>query len=76
MDFEFSVIVESIPALLAGAKLTWIIALLGISGGMAFGVVALDIFDDSLHLASAIWGLVAPPVYIEVACRGEPSGTV
>ncbi len=40
MDFEFSVIVESIPALLAGAKLTWIIALLGISGGMAFGVLA------------------------------------
>ncbi len=40
MDFEFSVIVESIPALLAGAKLTWIITLLGITGGMIFGVLA------------------------------------
>lgn len=40
MDFEFSVIVESIPALLAGAKLTWIITLLGICGGMVFGILA------------------------------------
>ena len=40
MDFEFSVIVDSIPALLAGAKLTWIITLLGISGGMVCGVLA------------------------------------
>ena len=27
--------------------------------GVAFGVFALDIFDDALHLASAIWALVA-----------------
>ena len=27
--------------------------------GRAFGVFALDIFDDALHLASAIWALVA-----------------
>ncbi|NCO53071.1 MAG: ABC transporter permease subunit [Deltaproteobacteria bacterium] len=40
MDFEFSVILESIPALLAGAKLTWIITLLGIFGGMIFGILA------------------------------------
>jgi glutamine transport system permease protein len=40
MDFEFSVITESIPALLAGAKLTWIITILGISGGMVFGILA------------------------------------
>ena len=40
MDFEFSVIVESIPALLAGAKLTCIITILGISGGMVFGILA------------------------------------
>lgn len=40
MDFEFSVILESIPALLAGAKLTWIITILGIIGGMVFGVLA------------------------------------
>lgn len=40
MDFEFSVIVESIPALLEGAKLTWIIAILGIIGGMGLGILA------------------------------------
>lgn len=40
MDFEFSVIAESIPALLEGAKLTWIITILGIVGGMFFGVLA------------------------------------
>lgn len=40
MDFEFSVIVESLPALLAGAKLTWIITILGIIGGMICGVLA------------------------------------
>ena len=27
--------------------------------GRAFGVFALDVFDDSLHLASAIWAFVA-----------------
>ncbi len=40
MDFQFSIILESIPTLLEGAKLTWIITLLGISGGMFFGVLA------------------------------------
>ncbi|MGI9389573.1 MAG: hypothetical protein ACR2O1_05890 [Boseongicola sp.] len=27
--------------------------------GVAFGIFALDIFDDALHAASAIWALVA-----------------
>ena len=27
--------------------------------GVVFGVFALDIFDDALHLASAIWALIA-----------------
>ena len=40
MGFEFSVILESLPALLIGAKLTWLITLLGISGGMCIGVLA------------------------------------
>lgn len=40
MGFEFSVITDSIPALLEGAKLTWIITLVGIVGGMIFGVLA------------------------------------
>jgi glutamine transport system permease protein len=40
MDFEFSVVVESLPALLGGAKLTCIITILGIVGGMACGILA------------------------------------
>ena len=40
MGFEFSVITESLPALLEGAKLTWFITILGITGGMVFGVLA------------------------------------
>jgi len=27
--------------------------------GVAFGVFALDLFDDALHLASALWALLA-----------------
>lgn len=27
--------------------------------GLAFGIFALDLFDDSLHLVSAIWALAA-----------------
>ncbi|SEM90971.1 hypothetical protein SAMN04488003_10690 [Loktanella fryxellensis] len=29
------------------------------AGGLAFGIFALDPFDDALHLASAIWAAVA-----------------
>ena len=32
MGFEFKYIVESIPSLLAGAKLTWYITIIGILG--------------------------------------------
>ena len=27
--------------------------------GMAFGIFALDVYDDALHLVSALWALVA-----------------
>lgn len=40
MTFEFKYIVESLPALLAGAKLTLYITLCGISGGLALGTLA------------------------------------
>ncbi len=40
MGFEFSVIWDSLPLLLAGAKLTWLITLAGISGGMCIGILA------------------------------------
>lgn len=29
------------------------------SDGLTFGIFALDIFDDALHLASALWALAA-----------------
>ena len=40
MGFEFKYIVESIPALLQGAKLTWYITVIGILGGLALGTLA------------------------------------
>jgi hypothetical protein len=44
--------------LLGAASLNYIPGITD-ADGVAFGVFALDIFDDSLHLASAIWALVA-----------------
>jgi glutamine transport system permease protein len=74
MDFEFSVIVESIPALLAGAKLTWIITLLGISGGMVFGVLAgLGRIAGTESLGEKPHGIFAP---ISVLIRYISSGYV
>ena len=40
MDFEFQIIVESIPALMQGAKLTWYITIIGLTGGMTLGILA------------------------------------
>lgn len=45
-------------ALLGAASLNYIPGLTD-DQGLAFGIFALDIFDDSLHLASALWALVA-----------------
>ncbi|MFO7577719.1 MAG: ABC transporter permease subunit [Pelovirga sp.] len=57
MGFEFSVITDSIPALLAGAKLTWIITIFGIVGGMVFGVLAgLGRLAGTEHLGEAPHG--------------------
>jgi glutamine transport system permease protein len=39
MDFDFSVIAKAVPALLQGAKLTVFIALVGLLGGMAVGLL-------------------------------------
>lgn len=47
-----------VVALLAAASLNYIPGLTD-ENGLAFGIFALDIFDDSLHVASAIWALVA-----------------
>ncbi len=40
MSFEFKYIIEAIPSLLMGAKLTWYITIVGIIGGLALGSVA------------------------------------
>ncbi|NIQ93909.1 MAG: ABC transporter permease subunit, partial [Desulfuromonadales bacterium] len=40
MEFKWSVIIDSLPSLYAGAKLTWFITLTGIGGGLALGTVA------------------------------------
>ena len=45
-------------ALLGAASLNYIPGLTD-EDGVAFGVFALDIFDDALHLASALWALAA-----------------
>lgn len=45
-------------ALMGAASLNYIPGLTD-ENGLAFGIFALDIFDDALHVASAIWALVA-----------------
>lgn len=40
MEFDWSVIVEAMPTLLVGARVTIIITLVGLAGGMILGVVA------------------------------------
>jgi Domain of unknown function (DUF4383) len=44
--------------LLAAAALNYVPGLTD-EDGLAFGIFALDIFDDALHAASAAWALVA-----------------
>ena len=47
-----------VVVLLAAASLNYIPGLTD-DQGLAFGIFALDIFDDSLHVASALWALAA-----------------
>ncbi|MEE9387343.1 MAG: hypothetical protein V3U96_01930 [Paracoccaceae bacterium] len=44
--------------LLGAASLNYIPGLVD-PDGLAFGIFALDIFDDALHLGSALWALAA-----------------
>ncbi|WP_370399140.1 hypothetical protein [Sulfitobacter sp. JB4-11] len=44
--------------LLAAASLNYVPGLTD-DQGLAFGIFALDIFDDALHVASALWALAA-----------------
>lgn len=45
-------------ALMIAASLNYIPGLTD-ENGLAFGIFALDIYDDSLHVASALWALSA-----------------
>ena len=45
-------------ALMIAASLNYIPGLTD-ADGRAFGIFALDIFDDALHIASALWALAA-----------------
>ena len=45
-------------ALMIAASLNYIPGLTD-DQGLAFGIFALDIFDDALHVASALWALAA-----------------
>ena len=47
-----------VVALLIAASLNYIPGLTD-EQGLAFGIFALDIFDDALHVASALWALAA-----------------
>ncbi len=60
MDFELEVILEAIPALLEGAKLTCLITVVGLIGGMIVGVLAgLARSAPSISLESENYGLRA-----------------
>lgn len=45
-------------ALMIAASINYIPGLTD-ENGLAFGIFALDLFDDALHVASALWALVA-----------------
>lgn len=45
-------------ALMIAASLNYIPGLTD-QNGLAFGIFALDLYDDALHMASALWALVA-----------------
>ena len=45
-------------ALMVAASLNYIPGLTD-DQGLAFGIFALDLYDDALHVASALWALIA-----------------
>ena len=58
MSFHRKVAVVYFVVLMGAASLNYIPGVTD-ANGVAFGVFALDLFDDSLHAASALWALVA-----------------
>ncbi|MDK4717292.1 glutamine ABC transporter permease GlnP [Rhizobium sp. CNPSo 4039] len=66
MQFDWSVVIDALPALLGGARLTVLIALAGLVGGIAVGAVA------GFMRAYGNWLLNAVAfVYVEII-RGTP----
>ncbi len=53
-------------ALLFAAALNYIPGLTD-AQGRAFGIFALDIYDDSLHLASALWAAIAAYLSVQAS---------
>lgn len=72
MGFEFSVITDSLPALFEGAKLTWLITILGITGGMVCGILAgLGRIAGTDSLGEKPHGIFMPiSVLIRYLCSG------
>ncbi|MGA9918715.1 glutamine ABC transporter permease GlnP [Paraburkholderia sp.] len=66
MDFDFSVIWQSLPELLKGARLTILIATLGLAGGLVIGVIV-----GSLRAYGVSWSRKLCLFYIELV-RGTP----
>ena len=66
MDFEWSVIVDALPELMKGTRLTLYIAFVGLLGGLVIGFTAglMRAYGNRLFSALAF-------VYIEVI-RGTP----
>lgn len=66
MEFDWSVVVEALPALLGGARLTLLIALAGLAGGILVGTLAgfMRAYGNWLLNAIAF-------VYVEIV-RGTP----
>ena len=66
MSIHQRIAVAFFIVLLGAASLNYIPGVTN-EDGVAFGIFALDIFDDSLHLASAIWALAAALVSARAA---------
>lgn len=66
MSFERKLCFVYAAVLLAAAAINYVPGLTD-EEGLAFGVFALDPFDDALHLASAIWALIAGLISVRSA---------
>ncbi|MGE8355137.1 MAG: glutamine ABC transporter permease GlnP [Microvirgula sp.] len=66
MDFQWSVVIEALPSLFAGAKLTVIIALIGLAGGFTVGLLA-----GLARAYGPLWLNALAQIYVELI-RGTP----